>query len=211
MDCKVISISRALAAGGEEIGRDVAARLGFRFVDDEIVSRAAEKAGVSPQTIEKVERMPPLIDRILRNMGSVPVEHAAYIPAPSQHSPAYETLIEQVIRQTAAQGDVVIVAHGASIPLAGTPGLLRVLITGSPESRTARLAASLGEPGRRAKKAIEHSDRERRDYLQRFYNIREEQPSHYDIVLNTDVLSFSTATEIVVAAARAGGEPTEAV
>lgn len=207
MDCKVISISRALAAGGEEIGRDVAARLGFRFVDDEIVSRAAEKAGVSPQTIEKVERMPPLIDRILKHMGSVPVEHAAYISAPGQHSPAYETLIEQVIRQTAAQGDVVIVAHGASIPLAGTPGLLRVLITGSAESRTARLAASLGETGRRAKKAVEDSDRERRDYLQRFYNIREEQPSHYDLVVNTDVLSFATATEIVVAAARAGGEP----
>ncbi len=208
MDCKVISISRALAAGGEEIGRDVAARLGFRFVDDEIVSRAAEKAGVSPQTIEKVERMPPLIDRILRHMGSVPVEHAAYIPAPSEHSPAYETLIEQVIRQTAAQGNVVIVAHGASIPLAGTPGLLRVLITGSPEARSARLTASLGEKDRRrAKKAVEDSDRERRDYLQRFYNIREEQPSHYDIVLNTDVLSFSTAAEIVVAAARAGGGP----
>ena len=208
MDCKVISISRALAAGGEEIGRDVAAQLGFRFVDDEIVSRAAEKAGVSPQTIEKVERMPPLIDRILKHMGSVPVEHAAYIPAPGQHSPDYETIIEQVIRQTAAQGNVVIVAHGASIPLAGTPGLLRVLITGSPEARTARLTASLGEQDRRrAKKAIEDSDRERRDYLQRFYNIREEQPSHYDIVLNTDVLSFSTAAEIVVAAARAGGGP----
>jgi cytidylate kinase len=202
MDRKVISISRALAAGGEEIGRHVAARLGFRFVDDEIVSRAAEKAGVSPQTIEKVERMPPLIDRILRHMGSVPVEHAAYIPAPSQHSPAYETLIEQVIRQTAAQSNVVIVAHGASIPLAGTPGLLRVLITGSPEARTARLTASLGEQDRRrAKKAIEDSDRERRDYLQRFYNIREELPTHYDVVLNTDVLRPTDAIAVITVVA----------
>jgi cytidylate kinase len=203
MDCKVISISRALAAGGEEIGREVATRLGFRFIDDEIISNAAREAGVSPETIEKVERTPRLIDRILKHIGSAPLESAAYIPPPSQHSPAYETLIEQVIRQTAAQGNVVIVAHGASIPLAGTPGLLRVLITGSPQSRSARLVASLGMDGRRAKKAVEDSDRERRDYLQRFYNIRDELPTHYDIVLNTDVLSFTTAADLITAAAMA--------
>ena len=207
MDCKVISISRALAAGGEEIGRDVAARLGFRFVDDEIVSRAAEKAGVSPQMIEKVERTPPLIERILENIGTAPVESAAYVPPPAHHSRDYESLIEQVIRQTAAQGNVVIVAHGASIPLAGTPGLLRVLVTGSPESRIARLAASLGMDGRRAKKAVEDSDRERRDYFQRFYNIRGELPTHYDIVLNTDVLSLATAANVIAAAAEAGAAP----
>ncbi len=83
MDCNVISISRALAAGGEEIGRDVAARLGFRFVDDEIVSRAAHLAGVSPETIEKVERTPSLIDRILNHLGSIPAEGAGYLPAPT--------------------------------------------------------------------------------------------------------------------------------
>ena len=201
MDCKVISISRALAAGGEEIGRDVAARLNFRFVDDEIVARAAEKAGVSPQTIEKVERTPPLIERILQYIGTIPVEPAAYFPAQATVSPAYEAFIEQVIRETAAQGNVVIVAHGASIPLAGSHGLLRVLVTGSPESRATRLATSAGMDGSKAKKAIEASDHERREYLQRFYNVRE-MPTHYDIVLNTDVLSLTAAVGLIAAAAK---------
>ena len=44
METTVISISRALAAGGDEIARDVAKQLDFRFVDDEIIERAAEKA-----------------------------------------------------------------------------------------------------------------------------------------------------------------------
>ena len=202
MDCNVISISRALAAGGEEIGRDVATRLGFRFVDDEIVSRAAHLAGVSPETIEKVERTPSLIDRILNHLGSIPAEGAGYLPAPTHLSPAFEEFIEQVIRQTAAQGNVVIVAHGASIPLAGTPGLLRVLITGSPETRAARLSKSPGMDERKAKKAVQDSDRERAEYLQRFYNIRDERPAHYDIVLNTDVLPFSKAAALIAAAAR---------
>lgn len=74
MDCRVISISRPLAAGAEEIGHAVANELGFRYVDNEIVTWAAEKAGVSAETIESVERTPPLMDRILRYLGSAPFE-----------------------------------------------------------------------------------------------------------------------------------------
>jgi cytidylate kinase len=206
MNCKVISISRALGAGGEEIGRDVAARLGFRFVDEEIVAGAAQKAGVSPEKIEKAERTPPLVERILQFMGTTAVEPAGYVPAPAHMSPAYEALIEQVIRETAAQGNVVIVAHGASIPLAGQSGILRVLVTGSPDSRVARLSKSGTNEDRKARKAIDDSDRERREYLQRFYNIRAELPTHYDIVLNTDVLPLSSAADIITTAAKAPGQ-----
>jgi len=208
MNCKVISISRTLGAGGEEIGRDVAARLGFRFVDDEIVAGAAQKAGVSPKTIEKIERTPPLIERILQFMGTTAVEPAGYVPAFPAMSPAYEALIEQVIRETAAQGNVVIVAHGASIPLAGESGVLRVLVTGSPQFRAARLSTSGTSDDRKARKAIDDSDRERREYFQRFYNIRAELPTHYDIVLNTDVLPLTSAADLITTAAKAPDQPT---
>jgi hypothetical protein len=42
---------RDLAAGaeGERIGSLVAERLGFRYVDEEIITRAAEKQGVDPR------------------------------------------------------------------------------------------------------------------------------------------------------------------
>jgi len=202
MECKVISISRALGAGGEEIGRDVATRLGFRFVDEEIVAGAAQKAGVSPETIEKAERTPPLIDRILQFMGTSAVEPAGYVPAHVPTSPAYEALIEQVVRETAAQGNVVIVAHGASIPLAGQPGVLRVLVTGSSASRAARLSKTGSIDDRKARRAIEDSDRQRREYLQRFYNIRIELPTHYDIVVSTDALDLASAAHIITSAAK---------
>jgi cytidylate kinase len=202
MKCRVISISRALGAGGEEIGRDVASRLRFRFVDDEIVAGAAQKAGVSPETIERAERTPPLIDRILQLMGTSAVEPAGYVPAHVPTSPAYEALIEQVIRETASQGNVVIVAHGASIPLAGETGVLRVLVTGSPTLRATRLSKATNTDERKAKKAVDDSDRQRREYLQRFYNIRAELPTHYDLVVNTDVLELTLAADIITVAAK---------
>jgi len=53
-----------------------------------------------------------------------------------------------------------------------------------------------------ARKAVEESDRQRREYLRRFYDVREELPTHYDLVLNTDVLTVPAAAQLLVAAAK---------
>ena len=51
-------------------------------------------------------------------------------------------------------------------------------------------------------KAARDSERQRREYLRRFYDIRGEQPLHCDLVLNTEALSTSAAAQLVVSAAK---------
>ncbi len=204
MDTSVISISRAMAAGGDEVARAVAEKVGFRFIDDEIIERAAEKAGVSPATIANVERSPSLIDRILKHLGNSPIEagHGAYVPIVLDATESYEGLIAQVIRETAQAGKVVILAHGASIALRDVPGVFRALVTGSPEVRTARHARRGNIQDSEARKEIDRSDKARREFLQRLYNVQHELPSHYDLVVNTDRISVSAGADLIVAAAR---------
>lgn len=205
MACRVISISRSMGAGGEEIGRLVAGELGCRYVDEEIIVRAAEKAGVSPETVAKVEQAPSMIERILESMGRTPPDPEGWAGAAlaaSTDRSVYEGLIERVIRETASEGDAVIVAHGASVPLAGTEGVLRVLVTGSPEVRAGRVAERANLEGAAAKKVVTGSDRQRREYLRRFYGVGREQPTHYDLVVNTDAVSPELAAQLVVAAAK---------
>jgi len=207
MECRVIAISRSLAAGGEEVGRMVAKKLGFRYVDEQIVMMAADEAGVSPASIVRAERTPGLTGRILAAAGRLAVDSEAGPPrtmlsAPT--SPSYEDMIERAIRETSEEGNCVIVSHGASICLAGLSGLLRVLVTASPGARARRLVQQTNLSERQAKKAIRDSDRQRRDYLRRFYNIRQELPTHYDMALNTDVLMDPLAAELVLRAARSG-------
>ena len=204
MDCRVIAISRTLGAGADEVGELAATKLGFRYVNNQVIDWAAERAGVSPTTIEKTEHTPPLIERILQYLGNAGVEagHAAYVPPPVEPSASYERLIERVIRETAAAGDVVIVAHGASIPLAGSPGLLRVFVTASPDIRALRMSQEAGVKESDAAKMIDRSDRERREFLQRFYEVKEELPTRYDIVINTDLIAKETAADLIVEAAR---------
>jgi hypothetical protein len=81
MACKVITISRTLAAGGEEIGHAAAAEFGFRYADEEIIVRAAEMAGVSPQTVAAVEHTPGFITRVLEAMSRTAVDTEGYSAA----------------------------------------------------------------------------------------------------------------------------------
>ena len=125
----------------------------------------------------------------------------AFTPALVEGSLAYTGLIEQVLREAAAQGDVVIVGHAASIPLAGTSGLLRVLVTAAAETRISRLAQAQGVNAGKAGKAVRHSDDERRSYLRRFYGVDEERPDQYDLVVSTECLTYEAAARTIVAAA----------
>ena len=99
-------------------------------------------------------------------------------------------LIREAIEEVAARGNVVIVAHAASFALAGREGVLRVLVTASPETRASRFEGS-----------IKDSDAERADYLRRFYGVEHELPTHYDLVLNTDAVSAELAADLVALAA----------
>ena len=180
MACTVVTISRTLAAGGEEIGRAVAQELGFRYADEEIIIRAAEKAGVSPQTVAEKEHTRGSSRAYLRP-GHVRLrteQGVIYRGIVGESRSAYHALIVRVIREIGAEGGVVIVAHAASVPLSGMKGLLRSFITAPRETRVARLVRESKMAEAEARKAVEESDRQRREYLRRFYDVREELPTH---------------------------------
>ena len=114
---------------------------------------------------------------------------------------AIRSLIQDAIEETAARGDVVIVSHAASHALSGREGVLRVLVTASPGTRARRLAESRGIGSKEAEKVVKDSDAARADYLRRFYGVSTEAPTHYDLLVNTDVLGIERASELVAAAA----------
>src|SRR2546426_8276075 len=204
MGVQVVTIAMTTGARAEQVGRLVAEHLGFQYINDEIIDRAAEHAGVSRREVAEVERSPSLISRIITALGSGPLnESGAGLLAADEidASPSYRRLIQEVIREVVAQGNVVILAHGASILLAGTPGVLRVLVTASAATRAHRLVAESGQDERHATREIQRTDRERRSFFKRFYNLDEELPTHYDFVVNTDMLSPEAAARAIAYAA----------
>jgi len=203
MGCRVVCISHETGAGGEEVGRLAAERLGFLYVDDDIVVQAAAKGGVAPEEVRDEERRKSLVARLLDavaqgggeawTLGVIGPTHFA----DELGSDELRGLIQETIEQTAARGNVVIAAHAASQVVAPGPEALRVLVTASPRTRAARLGDQKGLDQAGAARMVEDSDSARRDYLKRFYDVDEESPTHYDLVINTDVLSVERAAQLV--------------
>jgi Cytidylate kinase-like family len=198
----IICISLEIGAEGEAVGRIVADELGYRYVDEELVSRAAQKAGVKTDLVADVEQRKTLLRRLVEDVGDLGAsKHPGAAPGASSTSDDFRRLIQDAIRETASRKQVVIVAHGASIALAGAPGVLRVLIVASPDVRARRLEEERSLSADDAQQAVRASDNARAEYLKAFYDVKHELPTHYDVVISTDVLAPETAARIVLAAA----------
>ena len=202
MTRQVVCISHATGAGGGDVGRAVAERLGFQYVDSEVISEAAEWAELDPALVADAARRKPFVHRILGGWGGgggerLPTgERSRILPGDAE----LRALIQAVLRRFADRGSVVIVAHAASFALAGGD-VLRVFVTASPGTRAARVAEASGTAEADGERQIRTEDEARADYLKRFYGVERELPTHYDLVINTDVLTTDEATELIQVAA----------
>jgi hypothetical protein len=198
-----VCISHSTGAEGAAVGLSVAARLGYRFVDDEVIEQAGEWVELAPRYVADVERRKGLMDRLL---GQVAESNAApVVPTPRESrmlpgDAELRALIKQVLASIAEDGAVVIVSHAASFALSGRD-VLRVLVTASLETRASRVSATKGLNLRESERLVKRSDAGRAAYLKSFYGVARELPTHFDVVVNTDVLTPEEASLVIAAAA----------
>ncbi len=188
MDTSVICISHTEGADGGAVAKAVAGKLGFSFADDSIVSEAARGAGLFAESVSYAERRDA--------KRAIEVDFGRI-----EKTEKLRELIKTAIDDVADRGKVVIASHAASYALAGREGVLRVFVTAPLDARAARIAEAEGLDPKRAARELSESDKGREAYLQRFYGVKNEQPTHYDLVVNTDRLGRDAAAALIAAAA----------
>jgi len=209
MTASVVTFSVQVGSGGSAISRAVADRLGYRFYDWEIISQAAQEAGVSPETLAVAtsERRPSFMERVLGRLAGFDVEDAVD-PVAGGASPNlltsedYRQFIEHVVQELGSQGEAVIVNRAGQALLKDVAGVFRVLIYGSPEQRAARFAANQGRPIEEVRKMLADSDRQRGEYLKRVYHIEWLSSPNYDLSISTDRINHDLAVDMIVTASR---------
>jgi cytidylate kinase len=201
-----VCISSVDGAGGQEAAQQAASALSLRVIDEDIVTKAALEAGVEREVVADVEQRRSRLTRMLEGIAPASMGLGYVVATPAAYDqPASDELrglIRSVIEETADAGGVMIVSHAASLALAGRDDVLRVLVTASPDVRRERLAEALKVDAGEAGKTLKRGDANRADYIKRFYGIDSEQPTHYDLVVNTDRLTPEQAAQLIVLAAR---------
>jgi len=205
-----VTVSRQYGAGGSEVARRVAEQLGWTVVDNEFVDAVAARAGVPVEAVAAhEERVPSLLARLARALAVSSPE--TFVPlAATGGEPDEATLVavtERVIREAAAGGRVVLVGRGAQALLSAAveQEALHVYVTAPRAERVRVIAERLGLPEAEAARTVDTTDADRDRYVQRHYRRRRADPANYHLVVNTALLGYDGAADLVVAAAHRRG------
>jgi cytidylate kinase len=183
-----VCIAGTDGALSERVGELVAEQLGYRLANGSIIVAAAQAQGLLPESVSAAES---------RDAGrTLEVDFGRV-----EKTETVRGLIKDAVQQTADEGSVVIVAHAASYALAGRDGVLRAFVTAPTEMRVARLAERNKVDEKQAGKVVAESDKSRAAYLERFYQVKRETPTDYDLVVNTERLTPEQAAALIAGAA----------
>ena len=201
----IITISRQFGAGGSEVARRVAEALGWRVVDNELIDRVAERAGLPPEEVaQREERAPDFVERLTRALArSVP----ELFPKPADKVPEPEEatlvrLTESVVAEVAAEGRVVLVGRAAPAVLRGKYDALHVKLVAPIPDRLRAACERLSLAPKDAEKVLQETDANRARYLKQHYGRDWNDSTNYDMVLNTGTLGLEGGTSVIVAEAR---------
>ncbi|HWA16708.1 MAG TPA: cytidylate kinase-like family protein [Gemmatimonadales bacterium] len=201
----LITISRQYGAGGSEVARLVADRLGWTVVDNEIVDRVAQRAGLAPKTVaEQDERSPGFVERLAQALTASSQEFA--VPelgvAVRAEDPNLVKLTEMVVHEIAEQGRAVLVGRAAPAVLGQSFPAIHVKLVAEKPFRIALAMREEGLDQRTAERRLHEIDGQRRRYHREHYGRDWDDPVHFHLTLNTGLLGLDGAADLIVHQAR---------
>ncbi len=202
----LITVSREYGAGGGEIARRVAAELGWHLVDNELVDRIAERAGVpASEVAEHEETAPGFIERLARALSRSAPELLASPPEkpPEPTEAELVRVTEKVVAEMADKGRIVLVGRAASAVLGRSRDALPVMIVAPLAYRVREIARRCRVDDKEAERRARESDGNRARYHRQYYQRDWHDASHYHLVLNSEALGLDASTGVIVGRARA--------
>jgi CMP/dCMP kinase len=193
-----ITISRQLGSGGAYVGRQLAERLGFFYMDREILCQAAKELKVLEETLEHYEeRKTTLWESILQacTVGST----GGYIP-PHLNMVNDSTLYmaeSDIIQKMAKTKSAVIIGRAGSYVLKEHPRHVSAFLHAGTEFRIQRVRELYMVSEKQAEKMIIKSDLERKNYFQAIAGQNWMDLQQYHLAIKTDILGLEKTEQLI--------------
>ncbi|MEJ2154234.1 MAG: cytidylate kinase-like family protein [Desulfobacteraceae bacterium] len=195
----VITISRQFGAGGLSLGKQLSKILGYTFVDQEIINQVAEKAKVSKDWVQAIEKeagvkLHQFISRLIPRglMDRILDEQRGYID-----EEIYIHLLEEIIRQMADQDNCIILGRGGQYILKGHPGTIHVLLIADKADRVRFMETHYKLDPQKALQVVNAEDKRRTNLYRKFEKSDYDLPDHYHLTLNMSKMSLEVAAKII--------------
>ncbi len=192
----VITLNRELGSGGRTIGRLIAERLGVPFYDKALINALEEKYGLTTDEIERMKGRSHSWWADFKRAMNIGAElnakqysnyqiDAEKLPDALSTDEIFATE-QEVLRGIAADESCVIAGRCGFYVFREHPNHLSILIQASMESRVARVASKRNITPEKARDIIEHVDKMRENYVNKYTGTSRYDTRNYDIVLRVD-------------------------
>ena len=172
----IVTISHEMGAGGSVIGRTLAERLEYRYVDQDMIARAARQYGCLEDRLTHLdETRPSLLERF---------------DAETRH---YLLVLQSAVLDVAEQGDAVIMGRSGQVLLKGIAHALRVFVRAPFDLRVRRVIQHMADEGepvdrRAAAELVRRTDQDKAGRTRYLFDVSWSDPALYDVVINTETL-----------------------
>jgi cytidylate kinase len=211
----VVTLSRQIGSWGDEIAARACEILDYRYFDKQLMLETAAEVGLCEHEVvdfsEDRYEVQDFISKLFRS-GPRTVKHVIVredvhglidpLSARVLNEAQCASLVRYTVLMAYETGNIVIVGRGGQAILKDKPGALHVRVVAPPEVRVRRLREQGIAGISDIKTRINQADRATAEYLDRFFGIKSNDPSHYHLMINSGLMSVEEAAQLIAAAVR---------
>ncbi len=185
-----ITISRTFGAGGIDTANELGNILNWQVYDRELVQYIAETTNVRSRIVESLDE---------KRQNDMSNWMQTILDREALGNDKYFQHLIAVLVAIAEHGQAIIFGRGANFVLHNDFSM-RVFITAPLECRIDKIALTKKLSLKEAKKLVMRVDKERMDYIKRFFRKDPNDPLNYDMVINSsETTPYKTAKTIIAA------------
>jgi cytidylate kinase len=180
-------VSRELGAGGGQIARKVAERLGWAHFDKEIIEKLASQYGTPRVILHAVDE---------KKVGWLADVFNGWIEGHGFSQLSYVNRLGRLFNMAAKRGNVVIVGRGAKFLLPKAAGF-SVRIIAPMNFRVEQIVLRRGITVQEARVLVQNSDTNRKAFIKRYFHHDVADPHMHDLVVNIKQVTADFAVQMI--------------
>ena len=197
---KIYTIGREFGSGGREVGEKLAAKLGIKLYDKELLQQAAKDSGFCEEIFENHDEKPTnsFLYSLVMDTYSLGYTNSAYMDMPINH----KIFLAQfdAIKKLADEGPCVMVGRCADYALADWKDCFSVFVHADFDWRINRLAAKHNKSPKEAKDMITKTDKSRASYYNYYTNKKWGAAKSYNLCIDSSKLGIENSVRTIIEA-----------
>jgi hypothetical protein len=196
---KIYTIGREFGSGGREVGEKLAAKLGIKLYDKELLQQAAKDSGFCEEIFENHDEKP--TNSFLYSLVMDTYSVSGYSAAPFLDMPLNHKIFLaqfETIKKIAEKESCVIVGRCADYALSDNPDCINIFIHADLDVRIKNVSRNLNITENKARDIINKTDKQRASYYNYYTSKKWGDSKSYNLSLDAGKLGTDNCVEMIL-------------